>query len=54
MIEFIDFSHTPKNILIRAIKKTDEKNLKSLELVEKTLRDYNVHQTLHDLLTKEN
>ena len=53
MIEFIDFAQTPKNILIRAIKKTDNKNNKSLELVEKTLNEYNIHQTLHKLLIKD-
>ena len=27
MLEFIDMEHTPKNILIRAVKKDDSKNL---------------------------
>ena len=53
MIEFIDFAQTPKNILIRAIKKSDKKNLDSLKNVENTLKEYNIHQTLYDLLTKE-
>lgn len=53
MIEFIDFAQTPKNILIRAIKKSDEFNMDSLKLVEDALKDYNIHQTLHDLLFKK-
>lgn len=53
MIEFIDFAQTPKNILIRAIKKSDEFNMDSLTLVEDALKDYNIHQTLHDLLFKK-
>ena len=53
MIEFIDFAQTPKNILIRAIKKSDEFNMGSLKLVEDALKDYNIHQTLHDLLFKK-
>jgi hypothetical protein len=53
MIEFIDFAQTPKNILIRAIKKSDEFNMDSLKLVEDALKDYNIHQTLYDLLFKK-
>jgi hypothetical protein len=53
MIEFIDFTQTPKNILIRAIKKSDEFNMDSLKLVEDALKDYNIHQTLYDLLFKK-
>ena len=37
MLEFIDMEHTPKNILIRAIKKENNKNCKTngLELIDK-------------------
>ncbi len=52
MIEFIDFAQTPKNILIKAIKNNKE-NLDSLHLVEDTLNEYNIHQTLYDLLKGE-
>ncbi len=52
MIEFIDFAQTPKNILIRAIKKNENKKEESLKLVEDTLKKYNIHQTLYDLITK--
>ena len=54
MIEFIDFAQTPKNILIKAVKKDNAcLKLESKKLVEDTLKQYNVHQTLYDLLTKE-
>lgn len=53
MIEFIDFAQTPKNILIKAIKNNKE-NLESLKLVEDTLEEYNIHQTLYDLLKGDN
>lgn len=53
MIEFIDFAQTPKNILIKAIKNNKE-NLESLKLVESTLEEYEIHQTLYDLLKGDN
>ena len=54
MIEFIDFAQTPKNILIKAVKKDNAcLKLESKKLVEDTLKQYNVHQTLYDLLAKE-
>jgi len=53
MIEFIDFAQTPKNILIRAVKKSDTPNMKSLKLVEDALKEYNISQTLYNLLFKK-
>lgn len=53
MIEFIDFAQTPKNILIKAIK-TGRENLDSLKLVEDTLKEYNIKQTLYNLLKGDN
>ncbi len=53
MIEFIDFAQTPKNILIKAIK-TGKQNLDSLKLVEDTLKEYNIKQTLYNLLKGDN
>lgn len=53
LLEFIDFDHTPKNILIRAVlrnttpKATKEKAL--LE-VEKAMAEFNVQPTLYKLL----
>ena len=37
MLEFIDMEHTPKNILIRAVKKGNKKNCKAndIDLIEK-------------------
>ena len=51
VMEFIDMSHTPKNILIRA-KYNAKKNLKSLKEVEATLEEHKITQTLHQLLNK--
>ncbi|MCR5556216.1 MAG: SAM-dependent methyltransferase [Butyrivibrio sp.] len=55
LLEFIDFAHTPKNILIRAVKRgitpkgTRDKALKE---VENLMREFNTDQTLYDLLVK--
>ena len=53
LLEFIDFSHTPKNILIRAVlrnatpKATKEKALKE---VKNAVEEFNVQPTLYKLL----
>ncbi len=36
--EFIDMDHTPKNILIKAIKINEERNLKNKNLIEKEIK----------------
>ena len=45
MLEFIDMEHTPKNILIRAVKKNtkDDKNDSKRPSL---LTSLNIHQTL--------
>lgn len=53
LLEFIDFSHTPKNILIRATKKrnsTNESRLKALKEVDNVIDEYNLQPTLYKLL----
>ena len=53
LLEFIDFAHTPKNILIRAVlrsttpKATKEK---ALNEVEAAIKEFNVQPTLYKLL----
>ena len=53
LLEFIDFSHTPKNILIRAVlrnttpKATKEK---ALNEVKKAIEEFNLQPTLYKLL----
>ena len=53
LLEFIDFDHTPKNILIRAIKRpvTQERIRKKALLEVKTLiNEFNFNPTLYSLL----
>lgn len=56
LLEFIDFAHTPKNILIRAVKRNSTSNKtkeKALTQVENVLKEFNLSPTLYRLL-KEN
>ncbi len=53
LLEFIDFSHTPKNILIRAVKgKVIPQGVKAkaLQEVEAVIREYHLDPTLYRLL----
>ena len=55
ILEFIDMSHTPKNLLIRAVKREAE-NKKAVEHSKKRstalLSELNIHQKLCELLSK--
>lgn len=56
LLEFIDFAHTPKNILIRAIKRPiTPKNAreKALAEVDALCKEFHFEPTLYELLTKE-
>ena len=53
LLEFVDFAHTPKNILIRAIRKpvvTTAVKKKYLTEVEKVMEEFHVTPTLYTLL----
>lgn len=53
LLEFVDFAHTPKNILIRAVKKestTAKTKTKSVAQVEIVMREFNLSPTLYKLL----
>ena len=56
LLEFIDFAHTPKNILIRAIRNPQmsvkAKN-SSLTQVERAMDEFNVKPTLYELIMKK-
>lgn len=56
ILEFIDFTHTPKNLLIRGVKSRipDEHKDKMLREVEKLIKEYNLRPTLYELLMKNN
>lgn len=52
LLEFIDIEHSPKNILIRGIRKniSAEKRKKSMEEAETLCREFNLTQTLMELV----
>ena len=52
MIEFVDFAHSPKNIMIRACKckRPTEKNRKQIQLL---MEKYQFDQTLYRLLVQQ-
>lgn len=52
MIEFIDFEHSPKNILIRAVRSnvSKEKRRKLIEEIEALRGEFHFDQTLYKLL----
>lgn len=57
LLEFVDFTHTPKNILIRAIKRQSTPKKVSdaaLEEIHAIIKDFNFKPTLYQLLKIEN
>lgn len=54
ILEFIDFTHTPKNLLIRAVKShvPKEHKEKLLKEAETLINEYNLDPTLYRLLIK--
>ena len=55
ILEFIDFTHTPKNLLIRGVKSKipDDHKKKLLNEVENLIKEYNLQPTLYELLIKK-
>ncbi|MCI8326207.1 MAG: SAM-dependent methyltransferase [Lachnospiraceae bacterium] len=55
LLEFVDFSHTPKNLLIRAKKRGVSQQQKEERLgeVENLVREYHLEPTLYRLLKEE-
>ena len=56
LLEFIDISHSPKNILIRASKSKISKDQKEKSLGEVTnlMKQFNLSPTLFKLLKEDN
>lgn len=54
ILEFIDAAHTPKNLLLRAVKRpiTAANKKKALSEVESAMRTFNLQPTLYTLLEK--
>lgn len=55
IMEFIDLAHTPKNLLIRAVKKQSESKKskeKVLTEIETAIKEFNIKPTLYNLIIK--
>jgi len=52
ILEFVDFSHSPKNLLIRAVKKTtsESQKAKAKKEIDAVLSEYGIFPTLYRLL----
>lgn len=53
LLEFVDFEHTPKNILIRALLKpsnSEAAKKKAIEEAERVIREFHLNPTLYRLL----
>lgn len=52
MIEFVDFDHSPKNIMIRAKQTNTKFNAKIFEKLQNYTKNYNFSQKLYELCKK--
>lgn len=56
LLEFVDFEHTPKNILIRAVKRPmppASVKTRALKEVEAMMEEFNFNQTLYNLIMQK-
>lgn len=55
ILEFVDLAHSPKNLMLRAVKAeiSDEARQSALAEAEELMMRYGFSQTLHTLLTKD-
>lgn len=56
LLEFVDLSHTPKNILIRAVKnpnKSEKAREKAMEEVERMMEEYGFSQALYGMIMEK-
>lgn len=56
LLEFVDLSHTPKNILIRAVKnpnKAENVKLRAMDEVKKMMEEYGINQALYRMIVRK-
>ncbi|MCR5646734.1 MAG: SAM-dependent methyltransferase [Acholeplasmatales bacterium] len=54
VMEFVDFENSPKNLLIRAELKSKSGNEKIKEELDNTIKEFNIKQTLYELVFNDN
>ncbi len=52
LLEFVDFENSPKNLLIRATLTNNKPNKEIKEEIDKVIEEYNISQTLYNLIFK--
>ena len=56
LLEFVDLSHTPKNILIRAVKnpnKSENVKLRAMDEVKRMMEEYGINQALYRMIVRK-
>ena len=56
LLEFVDLSHTPKNILIRAVKnpnKAENVKLRAMDEVKRMMDEYGISQALYRMIVRK-
>ena len=56
LLEFVDLSHTPKNILIRAVKNPNKQKTakeRAMEEVKRMMEEYGLTPTLYRLIVEK-
>ena len=55
ILEFIDMAHTPKNLLIRAVKTnvSEKKKQQAMNEIQNLIKEFSVRPTLYELLYGE-
>lgn len=56
LLEFVDLSHTPKNILIRAVKnpnKAESVKLRAMDEVKRMMEEYGLNQALYRMIVRK-
>lgn len=55
VLEFVDLSHTPKNLLIRAVRTnvSDKKKQQAMSEIQNIMKEFSVRPTLYALLYGE-
>ncbi len=52
VMEFVNITHTPKNLLIRAVRNKNKVDFKKIEEIDRTAKKYNIKHSLIEMIKK--